>query len=168
MNSLRIVLLFLFFSFIQCKKDGSTKRVRAITCDNLVNDLFTASDDCYIEAPNAFTPNGDGLNDRFAIFFKNIRIAKLTLFDSHANLVFQTEDLARQWDPYPASVTGQTYFYRIEATSTSNKRIGHCGEVSPLKCIPKNINNNKYYFQSQWDGNSFNLTAASSEYIFCP
>jgi len=112
--------------------------------------ILTGSDDCYIKLPTAFTPNGDGLNDRFAIFFKNIKTSKLTVYDSHSDLIFQTEDLSQQWDPFSESVNGKTYSYRIEAISTTNKRIGLCGEVYPLKCIPKNINTNKYYFQSQW------------------
>ena len=168
MNSFRIALLFLIFPFILCKKGTNTKSVKAITCDGLANDILTGSDDCYIKLPTAFTPNGDGLNDRFAIFFKNIKTSKLTVYDSHSDLIFQTEDLSQQWDPFSESVTGKTYYFRIEAISTTNKRIGLCGEVYPLKCIPENINTNKYYFQSQWTGSSFNSTAPSSEYIFCP
>jgi gliding motility-associated-like protein len=98
-----------------CKKDTNTENVKAITCDGLTNDILTGSDDCYVKVSTAFTPNGDGLNDRFAIFFKNIKTSKLTVYDSHSDLIFQREDLSQQWEPFSESVTGKTYYKRIKA-----------------------------------------------------
>ncbi len=168
LNGIQIlaVILFLFsYPFILCKKENF-KQVKSITCDNLINDAFAAGDDYYIKIPTAFTPNGDGLNDRLAVFIKNISSAKLSIYDSRANLVFETADLTVQWDPATESVMGKTYYYRIEATSSNNKKLGLCGEIHPLKCVPKN--NPSYYFQSQWNGNTFLIGIPSAEYNFCP
>ena len=52
------------------------------------------------EVPNAFTPNGDGLNDVLKII-SNAGIAELRSFKIYSrsgNLVFESRDLSRGWD----------------------------------------------------------------------
>jgi gliding motility-associated-like protein len=52
------------------------------------------------EVPNAFTPNGDGLNDELKII-SNAGISSLTsfkIFSRSGSLVFESRDLARGWD----------------------------------------------------------------------
>lgn len=165
-KSFAITLIILLFSFTLCKKENAFTKIKALTCDNLINDNITTADDCFIAAPNAFTPNGDGLNDRFAIFSKNIKTFKLLIYDVKGNIVFQTEAISNQWDPFSDAVTGKTFYYRIEATSNTNKRIGLCGEVYPLKCVPKN--NTTYYFQSQFNSTGFDTSIPSVEPTICP
>ena len=52
------------------------------------------------EVPNAFTPNGDGLNDKLKII-SNAGISALTsfkIFSRSGNLVFESRDLSIGWD----------------------------------------------------------------------
>jgi gliding motility-associated-like protein len=52
------------------------------------------------EVPNAFTPNGDGLNDKLKII-SNAGISTLTsfkIFSRSGNLVFESRDLSIGWD----------------------------------------------------------------------
>ena len=149
-----ITLALLLFSFAQCKKDK--KDVRAIACNNLMNDKIEAGDDCFVAVSNAFTPNEDGLNDRFVIFYKNIKTSKVTVYDDQGNVAFQSGDLSQLWAP-EYDVVSKTFYYRVEAVSNTNKRIELCGEVYPLKCAPKN-SSTAFYFQSQWNGNNFDTT----------
>lgn len=67
--------------------------------------------------PNAFSPNGDGLNDIFKI--QNVRFERLILFNIYnrfGNLIFSTQDVNKGWDgtidgkPAPSDV----YFYMIQ------------------------------------------------------
>lgn len=49
--------------------------------------------------PTAFTPNGDGINDKFRIIglYKNIQF-QLTVYDRWGKMVHQSEDLDTGWD----------------------------------------------------------------------
>ncbi len=51
-----------------------------------------------LDVPNAFTPNGDGVNDK--VFVKGFGIAKLTfrIYNRQGLLVFQTSDQLTGWD----------------------------------------------------------------------
>jgi len=50
-------------------------------------------------APTAFSPNGDGKNDRFRpLIFGNITLYELTIYNRWGQVVFQTKDPARGWD----------------------------------------------------------------------
>lgn len=69
------------------------------------------------DLPNAFTPNGDGLNDVFNL--QNIKYEKLVafkIFNRYGQEVFQTTDAKKGWDgtikgkPAPAGV----YYYHVK------------------------------------------------------
>lgn len=51
---------------------------------------------CYI--PNAFTPNGSGLNDQFMVYGVNIEEFELRIFDRWGMLLFTSNDIYRGWD----------------------------------------------------------------------
>jgi gliding motility-associated-like protein len=53
-----------------------------------------------VYAPNSFTPNGDGLNDRFELkLWKPCDIYKLTILDRWGHLVYQNDDAnTSSWD----------------------------------------------------------------------
>jgi gliding motility-associated-like protein len=48
--------------------------------------------------PNAFTPNGDGLNDWFAIFGRRVETYQLEVYDRNGSLLFLSEDISQSWD----------------------------------------------------------------------
>ena len=55
--------------------------------------------DFYIEAPDAFSPNGDGNNDVFSLRTKNIReIKEFKIYNRWGNLVFETIQMDAGWD----------------------------------------------------------------------
>jgi gliding motility-associated-like protein len=152
MQSLAIKLLLLpvISTFIlllfSCSKNNSHKLTN---CDNLVNDSRDATDSFYIVIPNAFTPNGDGLNDWYGPVTKNISSIMFTITDQNNNSLFTTNNLNEKWKPSNSTITQGKYYYRIQGISTNNKKIGLCGEVNLLYCFPKNVNENSFYFESQ-------------------
>jgi gliding motility-associated-like protein len=52
-----------------------------------------------VDMPNAFTPNGDGLNDSWGItrFNKN-RLIRLQVFNRWGQIIFQTNERRQRWD----------------------------------------------------------------------
>lgn len=91
--------------------------VKAVVDDCVLEDSITVRwcEPC-LAIPNAFTPNGDGVND----FFAPIRQCpfpayRLQVFNRWGQLVFETEDAEKGWDgtsngqPAPSEV----YFYQL-------------------------------------------------------
>jgi gliding motility-associated-like protein len=91
--------------------------------------------DFYLEAPSAFTPNGDGNNDIFSFESKNITYFNLKIFNRWGELVFSTTDVNAGWD---GSFIGHlqnvdTYKYMLEATSIHGYSFEKRGEFLLLK-----------------------------------
>ncbi len=72
--------------------------------------------------PNAFTPNGDGLNDYLNFAGKYIDSFHLTIYNRWGDLVFETFDFNSKWDgtfqnkPLPSDV----YFYTLNYASIAD------------------------------------------------
>ena len=67
--------------------------------------------------PNAFTPNGDGLNDLFGPVGSSVDNYQFLIFDRWGKLVFQTHDITTWWD---GKLLGKdlpegSYVWRIDA-----------------------------------------------------
>lgn len=87
--------------------------------------------------PNAFTPNGDGLNETFGPKGEGISEFNMQIFDRWGILIFESNDLTMQWDGYihedkaPVGV----YVYKISAkgqsdNGNSKKLISETGKVT--------------------------------------
>lgn len=82
------------------------------------------TENCYV--PNAFTPNGDGSNDRFIVpCLDNIsEKAALSVFNRWGNLVYQTDNYLSDWEgthkdqPLPNG----TYFYILKITNKAPQK----------------------------------------------
>jgi gliding motility-associated-like protein len=65
--------------------------------------------ECELTMPNAFTPNGDGLNENFRPLHPcKISDFLLRIFDRYGTLVFQTTDPGRGWNGYYGSHPADT------------------------------------------------------------
>jgi len=77
-------------------------------------------------APNAFTPDGDGLNDTWAPVVIGVREYELEIFDRWGNLRFRTDDPKQGWDGEGQPATVFTYRVRIKEWGANSKEyVGH-------------------------------------------
>ncbi|MES2284851.1 MAG: PKD domain-containing protein [Bacteroidota bacterium] len=107
------------------------------------NCLDTASQTISIEPdfvfyiPNAFSPDGDGINDSFSgrgIFIKEF---KMNIFDRWGNMIFVSEDINKPWDGTANRgkeiALADVYIYSIIATDFKNRKHNYKGIVSLIK-----------------------------------
>lgn len=96
-----------------------------------------------IYIPNAFSPNGDGVNDRFIVFgdgSSQSRILSLRVFDRWGNLVFEASgiapgDASSAWDGTfrGRDAPAGTYIYAVEIERLDGKKTIQSGEINLLK-----------------------------------
>ncbi len=92
-----------------------------IGCRDTTNKRVTVVTSCYIAVPNAFTPNGDGLND----FLYPINAYKaenmiFRVFNVYGQKVFETRDRNKKWDGTINGIPQKsgTYVWTLEYTHT--------------------------------------------------
>lgn len=87
--------------------------------------------------PNAFTPDGDGLNSSFYAKAKNITEYHLMIFDRWGNLLFESENLSEGWDGKInhgfETAKQDVYVYKVSFRDGSNKQRQYIGSVTLLK-----------------------------------
>lgn len=83
--------------------------------------IFEAQDcDNHIYIPNTFTPNSDGVNDNFRVYFEYATVCeedyKLSIFDPYHQLIYNTNNAHIAWDgTYRGSNSPQgVYHYILE------------------------------------------------------
>ena len=89
-----------------------------------------------IKIPNAFTPNGDGNNDKFRVLpLDNYKLEQFMIFNRWGKLLYRTNDKYQGWDgsfkgeAQPAGV----YVYRLELVSEQGKKLVKQGTVLLMK-----------------------------------
>jgi gliding motility-associated-like protein len=97
------------------------------------------SKDCYMDLPNAFTPNKDGVNDYFfprQMLAAGLEQFRLQIFNRWGQLLFETSSPeGRGWDggyngqPQPAGV----YVYQISLSFSNGTSEQYRGNVSLLR-----------------------------------
>lgn len=85
--------------------------------------------------PNAFTPNGDGLNDRFEIRQVNLTEFTMRIFDRWGKLIFESGSADLSWDgTYKGTeVAEDVYIYAITATGIDKTEYTKRGHVTLLR-----------------------------------
>ena len=82
--------------------------------------------------PNAFTPNGDGTNDTFGAKGDGIIEFNIQIFNRWGELVFESNDITKQWDGIYKGEKAETgvYAYSITATGEKTNQISKSGSVT--------------------------------------
>lgn len=86
-----------------------------------------------VYAPNAFTPNFNGVNDFFNIYVKNTKNFELMIFDRWGELIFETSNPNIGWDGYykQKPVESGVYVWKLSYTTKEDHQI--IGHVTVLR-----------------------------------
>ncbi len=105
----------------------------ATSADSILIGILEEASTVYV--PNAFTPNGDGLNDEFLPVVSDATSYYLGVYDRWGKLVFETRNSAAGWDgtfngsPLPRGV----YVFTLRAGSCNGKLNDRNGSVTILR-----------------------------------
>jgi gliding motility-associated-like protein len=105
----------------------------------VTTDSLTVFKNCYVNIPNAFTPNGDGRDDYFLprqFLSMGVKKFSMVIFNRWGQKVFETTSIdGRGWDgmlngePQPMGV----YVYQINVTFKNNVSENYTGNVTMLR-----------------------------------
>ncbi len=106
-------------------------------CTTLTYDVNIEVKEKYIiGVPEAFTPNGDGINDEIKVDGLGIEsLVEFSVFDRWGKVVFTTDDIDQGWD---GTVDGQkqsvdTYIYLIRANMYNDTEVEKRGSFSLIR-----------------------------------
>lgn len=108
-------------------------------CSDADSIVIVVAPDFIIYVPNAFSPNGDGINDEFRAWGDGLDLEnfKLWIFDRWGNMVFTTTDIEKGWNGHanggPDVAQIDTYIWRIQAKDNSANSHTFTGIVNLVK-----------------------------------
>lgn len=106
-------------------------------CDNLKTYSFNIEGTYPFNIPEAFSPNGDGINDEILIDLpEGLKSFELTVYNRWGQIIFRsnsTEDII--WDgKYAGQVINEgTYIYQIVSYAMNNKYLQQNGTIAVVK-----------------------------------
>lgn len=85
--------------------------------------------------PNAFTPNGDGVNDIYYIPDANLTNFEFTVFDRWGNQIYQTYNARFRWDGFSKgrAIPSGTYVFLLVANNSKGARIKRSGQITVVR-----------------------------------
>ncbi|MCH8903669.1 MAG: gliding motility-associated C-terminal domain-containing protein [Bacteroidetes bacterium] len=102
---------------------------------NIINDCGESECESQIFIPNAFTPNGDNLNDVLFVMGDNIDLVRFIVYDRWGEKVFETSNIDQGWD---GRFNGQllnpaVFAYYLEAVCPGNELIIRQGDITLIR-----------------------------------
>ncbi|MBP9884156.1 MAG: gliding motility-associated C-terminal domain-containing protein, partial [Chitinophagales bacterium] len=100
-----------------------------------IDSVFVESAPNTLGIPNAFTPNGDGLNDFFQVHSLNVATFDCKVFNRWGQLVFYTSDVDEGWDGNFNGKKEQSgaYVYLVNVTYLDGKSDSRKGNVTLIR-----------------------------------
>jgi gliding motility-associated-like protein len=104
-----------------------------------MTDTVYVNKDCYVDVPNVFTPNGDGVNDFFFprnLLTRGVVKFNMSIYNRWGQLIYETSKIDGQgWDGAmnAAPQASGVYIYSIDATFKDGMIEQHKGNVTLLR-----------------------------------
>lgn len=104
-------------------------------CSDTARALIAAKALPLLDVSNAFTPNGDGVND--LVFVRGYGISKMTwrIYNRWGTIVFETTDRKQGWDGYYKGQLQplEVYHYTLDVEFFDKKRYQKTGDITLIK-----------------------------------
>ncbi len=105
--------------------------------DSLVKEV-TIKPAYVIYVPNAFTPNGDGVNEGFKALGVGIETFKMQIFDRWGKMIFESDDINNAWDGSvgkgdAAEAKQDMYVWKVKVKDVNHNDHDLIGHVTLLK-----------------------------------
>lgn len=104
-------------------------------CSDTTQRLVVINPNYVIYIPNAFTPNGDGLNDIFQAKGFYIQKFDMQIFDRWGEQIFTSNDINKGWDGTIKGkvIENSVYVWKVTVVDTQKKRHELTGHVTLMK-----------------------------------
>ncbi len=121
-----------YLRYIGSNADGS--------CEYVSDTYMVTIGESQLLVPNAFSPNGDGVNDEWKVAYRSLLTFQCSIFDRQGHQVCHLTSPDQGWD---GKVRGKTidsgvFFYVIEATGTDGKKYKKSGDINIVKFVGNN------------------------------
>ncbi len=100
-------------------------------CSSKTSDYIYIGLDFVFNVPNAFTPNGDGVNDSFKGIGIGIGKYKMSIFNRWGEEVFTSNDLFKAWKGENA--ISDTYVYKVNLEDITGRVFEYVGSVTLIR-----------------------------------
>ena len=107
----------------ECCQDTFTKRIQITDCT------------FYLYAPNAFSPNGDGINDVYYLKGAGIEALTFEVFNRWGQMIYKSNDIHQGWDGQYKNrkLDPGVYLYKIMLRYTNGEQSLKTGSITLLR-----------------------------------
>lgn len=118
-----------YVRYIGSNSDGS--------CEYISEIYEVSIGESQLKIPNAFSPNGDGVNDEWKVAYRSLQTFQCSIFDRQGHQVCHLTSPDQGWDGkvHGKTVESGVFFYVIEATGTDGKKYKKSGDINIVKFV---------------------------------
>ena len=118
-----------YLRYIGSNADGS--------CEYVSDTYEVTIGESDLKIPNAFSPNGDGVNDEWKVAYRSLLNFQCSIFDRQGHQVCHLTSPEQGWDGKVGGkiVDSGVFFYVIEATGTDGKKYKKSGDINIVKFV---------------------------------
>jgi gliding motility-associated-like protein len=128
MRGLVLIVTLLLYNILHSQ---NVETYRIVAIQNLNENIISISNTVSVEkpltlyAPNAFSPNGDGVNDHFQIKGQGVEDYNLEIYNRWGQMVFQSENINTRWNGEYRGKQAPigTYVYQVKGINVSGNKI---------------------------------------------
>lgn len=116
-----------YLRFIGSNADGS--------CESIGDTYTVGIGASELKCPNAFSPDGDGVNDLWKVAYKSLTEFKCWIFDRYGKKIFEFDRPEMGWDGKSNGklVKPGVYYYVIQAKGADGKKYKKSGDINILR-----------------------------------